>query len=352
MKILIISDAWHPQLNGVVRTYEYLCEELEDMGHQTRVIGPSDFPRTIPTPGYPEIKLAILPYSRLSAMIEEEDPDHIHIATEGPLGWATRKYCIKRGKAFSSSYHTQFPDYVAKRLARFLPFLYGFMHEQAKKFVRKFHAPASALFLGTPTLIQQLTDWRFQAPKHRLTRGVNYDVFTPAKTPEEKTEFKDLPGPVAIYVGRVAIEKSIEDFLSMDWPGSKIVVGSGPSLEELRQCYPDAHFVGKKTGAELAAHYRSADVFVFPSRTDTFGIVLIEAMACGLPVAAYDVMGPRDIIVEPFLGVLDNDLSRAAKEALQCGTAEQRTQYAQEHYTWRRAAEQFVEIISTLRLKG
>ena len=338
MKVLIISDAWHPQVNGVVRTYEYLCEELVKRGHDVKVIGPADFPWTIPMPAYPEIRLAIAPYGRLKRLIEDYAPDVIHIAAEGPLGWAGRKYCLQHGRPFSTSYHTHFPDYVAKRLAKHVPFLYGTVHALAKKLIRHFHAPAKVMMIATQSLEDQLKSWNFKTPMHRLTRGAKLDQFYPG----EKTEFQGLKRPVAIYVGRVAIEKSIEDFLAMPWDGSKVVVGDGPSMGELKRKYPDAHFAGKKIGAELAAYYRSADVFVFPSRTDTFGIVLIEALASGLPVAAYRVTGPKDIITASYLGALEEtDLAAAARRALTEGTPEQRAAHVKALYTWEHAGQQF-----------
>jgi glycosyltransferase involved in cell wall biosynthesis len=338
MKLIIISDAWHPQVNGVVRTYEYLSEELIKQGHEIKVIGPSDFPHTIPTPGYKEIRLTLFPSRRLKNIIEDFAPDAIHIATEGPLGWAARKYCLRKDRAFTTSYHTHFPDYVAKRFAKFLPFLYKPIHTMAKAHIRRFHAKSAAMMIATKSLADQLKSWGFKRKIYPLTRGVKLDQFYPG----EKTLFQDLPKPIAIYVGRVAIEKNIEDFLNMPWDGSKIVVGDGPSREELSAQYPDAIFVGNKTGEELAAHYRSADLFVFPSRTDTFGIVIIEALASGLPVAAYNVTGPVDIITEDFLGAMhENDLSIAAKKALSNGTPEKRAAYVKKFYTWDYAAKQF-----------
>ncbi|MCB1532147.1 MAG: glycosyltransferase family 1 protein [Alphaproteobacteria bacterium] len=344
MKILIISDAWHPQVNGVVRTYEYICEELERAGHQTHVIGPADFPRRIPMPGYDEIKLALAPYRRLKKLVEDFAPDYIHIATEGPLGWAGRKYCMQHGIEFTTSYHTHFPDYTAKRLSRFLPFLYKPVHGISKAIVRHFHKEAQAMFIATQSLEDELKSWGFRTPMIRLTRGVNFDLFHPGK----KTLFDDLQKPVALYVGRVAIEKNIEDFLRMEWEGSKVIVGDGPSREELAAQYPDAHFVGVKTGEELGAHYRSADLFVFPSRTDTFGMVLVEALASGIPVAAYNVTGPKDIITEPILGALEEtDLAAAAQKALQApGSAEERTEYVRTHYSWEAVGKQFENGIS------
>ena len=342
MKVLIVTDAWHPQVNGVVRTYEHLTEELEKRGHDVHVIGPSDFPLRVPLPGYREIKLAIAPYRRLKKMIESYNPDRVHISTEGPLGWAARKYCLRHDRPYTTTYHTHFPDYVAKRLVKPSSFLYPLIHAQGKNYVRRFHAHSKSMMVATQSLEDELKSWDFKIPMRRLTRGAKLDQFFPGP----KTLFRELPQPVALYVGRVAIEKSIEDFLAMDWPGSKIIVGEGPSLQDLRQKYPKAHFVGRKTGTELAEHYRSADVFVFPSRTDTFGMVLVEALACGVPVAGYDVTGPRDIITENFLGALnDNDLAAAAKQALIAGSPEQRVNHVRAYYTWDYAGRQFEDAV-------
>ncbi len=339
IKVLIISDAWYPQVNGVVRTYEHLRDELVAMNHSVEIIGPADFDISIPTPFYPEIRLVLSPYKRLKRMIEDFAPDKIHIATEGPLGWAGRKYCIKNNLPFSTSYHTQFPDYVAKRFAWLIPPLYNVVHRQAVKAVRRFHGASSILFIATQSLEDQLKSWKFKTPMVHLTRGVDYSTFHPG----EKTVLMDIKKPIALYVGRIAIEKNLDAFLDMEWEGSKVLVGDGPMREWLEKRYPDALFVGKKTGSELADYYRSSDVFVFPSKTDTFGIVLIEALACGLPVAAYDVMGPRDIITKPFLGILDSDLGKAAKKALLLALdSEKRSSYVQSNYNWDEAGKQFL----------
>jgi len=338
MKILIISDAWLPQVNGVVRTYEHLRDELEAIGHQVRVIGPSEFPFRIPMPGYSEIQLALFPYYKLKKKIMEFDPTFIHVATEGPLGWAGRHYCVTNNVDYTSSYHTHFPDYVAKRVKKILPFMAEFARKMAIRNVKYFHTPARSMMIATQSLEDELNGWGFETPKHRLTRGVSLDIFHPG----EKNLFQDLNRPVALYVGRVAIEKSIHKFLEMPWEGSKVVVGHGPSEDYFKKRYPDAHFVGKKFGKDLADHYRSSDVFVFPSKTDTFGIVLIEALACGLPVAAYDVTGPKDIITDKTLGVLGEDLADAAQEAMKHGTAQDRFEHVEEHYTWQKAAQQFL----------
>lgn len=342
MKILIISDAWLPQVNGVVRTYEHLQEELLAMGHDVRVMGPQDFFIRMPMPFYREIELVPGPYGRMKHLIDSFNADHLHIATEGPLGWAARRYCLKHGRAFTTSYHTHFPDYIEKRFCKISKKLATRLRQLAIKEIRRFHQPAHNMMVATSSLQNQLKDWGFTTPFHDLTRGVNLSVFHPG----DKTLFQDMPGPIALYVGRVAVEKNIDAFLDMDWPGSKVVVGSGPSLESFKKRYPDVLFAGKQTGKALADHYRSADLFVFPSRTDTFGIVLIEALACGLPVAGYPVTGPVDIITKDTLGALDDDLALAARKALNNpGTPALRHAHVQANYTWRRAAEQFLDAI-------
>lgn len=347
MKILIISDAWQPQVNGVVRTYEYLKASLEENGHIVDVIGPSSFKNRFPMPGYSEIELVPFPTRRLAKLIEAFEPDAIHIATEGPLGWATRNYCLKNNIQFTTSYHTQFPDYIARRLCLFIPFLYKFVHGLGVKIIKKFHAPSTSLLITTDSMATELKRWGIKPPIQMFTRGIDTDLFYPG----EKNLFNDLPRPVALYVGRLAIEKSVEEFLDMEWSGSKIVVGHGPDEEMLRKKYPNALFTGKKTGKELADHYRSADVFVFPSRTDTFGIVLIEALACGLPVAAHDVIGPCDIITHESLGVLDENLSKAAHLASENGySTTDRFNHVISNYSWQIATNQFLEA-STKTLK-
>lgn len=341
MKILIISDAWHPQTNGVVRTYEYLCAELEKMGHEVRVMGPRDFYIRIPLPFYKEIELVPGPYGRLKRLIRNYNADHLHIATEGPLGWAARRYCLKHNRPYTSSYHTQFPDYLARRVRRIFPPLENVVRRLAWAHVRRFHAYAHSMMVATPSLEKQLKEQGFQNRMHRLTRGVDFSLFHRG----EQTLFSDLPRPVALYVGRIAVEKSIEDFLAMPWNGSKVVVGDGPMRGALQSAYPDVHFAGKQTGRALADHYRSADLFVFPSRTDTFGLVLIEAMACGLPIAAYPVTGPIDIVTEPYLGALDENLAHAAHKAANLSDPQSREDHARTYYSWDTAANQFLDAI-------
>lgn len=338
MKILIITDAWHPQTNGVVRTYENLIPLLETGGHEVRVLGPEDFPFRIPLPFYPEIKLVPGPYGRLKRLIRDYRADHLHIATEGLLGRAARRYCLKHGLPFTTCYHTQFPDYIAQRVRKIMPACERAARHYAWTQMRNFHAPSHAMMVATPSLKQQLKDKGFKNPMVRFTRGVELSLFHTG----EKNLFHELAKPVALYVGRIAVEKTIEDFLKMEWAGSKVIVGDGPLRAKLEAAYPHVHFMGKKTGRELADHYRSADVFVFPSRTDTFGMVLIEALACGLPVAAYPVTGPVDIITEPHLGVVDEDLSRAAYQAALLINPDLRSAHARAHYSWATAARQFL----------
>jgi glycosyltransferase involved in cell wall biosynthesis len=342
MKILIVTDAWHPQVNGVVRTYEHLAEELTRMGHMVRVIGPHDFPIRLKMPGYAEIELALFTGNRLTNMIDAFAPDTIHIGTEGPLGAAARRYCLKRNLPFTTCYHTHFPDYAAKRAARIHPLFEKSVRTFFINRLRRFHQPSNALMVATPSLETTLKDWGFTAPMYQWARGARIEIFTP----EKKDLFAAMKRPVAIYVGRVAIEKNIEAFLSMDWPGSKVVTGDGPDRAMLEAKYPNTLFTGKKTGTDLAAHYQSSDIFVFPSKTDTFGMVLIEALACGLPVAAYPVTGPKDIITEPMLGALDEDLSQASLKALNsAGGSQDRNNYISIHYAWAVIAQQFISII-------
>lgn len=265
------------------------------------MITPDRF-RSIPCPSYPEIRLALPRPGGVGALIAAAQPCAIHIATEGPLGIAARRYCVKRGFPFTTAYHTRFPEYVETRWRVPLGVSYAFM--------RWFHGPASAVMVATQSIEDALKPWGIGKIR-RWSRGVDTEMFKPGDK-----SFLGLPRPVHIYVGRVAIEKGIQDFLDLDLPGSKLVVGDGPQLEELRRKYPAAHFAGRRSDAELARYYAAADVFVFPSRTDTFGLVLLEALACGVPVAAYPVPGPLDVIDGSGAGVLDEDLGRAAAQAL------------------------------------
>jgi glycosyltransferase involved in cell wall biosynthesis len=304
MKIALVSDAWSPQVNGVVRTLTTTVGRVRAIGHAVETLTPDQF-ATIPCPTYPEIRLALGCGPAMARRLEGFDPNAVHIATEGPLGWAARRWCLTNGLPFTTSFHTRFPDYLAMRTK--LP------ADWFWPMVRRFHAPAARVFAATGTLEAELRG-RGLPQTHRWSRGVDLSLFTPdgARAPE----LADLPGPILLHVGRVAIEKNIEAFLDLNAPGSKVVVGDGPALTMLRQRYPDVHFLGALHGERLAAAYRSADLLVFPSRTDTFGLVMIEALACGTPVAAYPVPGPLDVIGERGGGVLHEDLGTAVREGL------------------------------------
>lgn len=325
MNILIVTDAWMPQVNGVVRTISTVRTELEAMGHTVEVIGPDRF-RTVPMPTYPEIRLALGAGRRLRAMIEAMRPDCIHIATEGPLGFAARRWCLKRGVPFTTAYHTRFPEYVRDRVPVPLALSYAV--------VRRFHKPASAVMVATPSIEQDLLARGFTNIR-RWTRGVDTDLFRP-----RDKNFLDLPRPISLYVGRVAVEKNLEDFLKLDLPGTKVVVGDGPARAELEAKYPEVHWAGARHGEDLARHYAAADVFVFPSRTDTFGLVLLEALASGVPVAAYPVPGPLDVVDGSGAGCLSEDLAEAVETALTI-PPERCRDYAL-GFSWRRSAEQFL----------
>ena len=302
MRVLIVTDAWAPQVNGVVRTLETLGKQLERLGHAVRFVTPDGF-RTIPMPTYPEIKLALFARRAVGRVIDEFQPDAVHIATEGPLGLAARRNCLRRGLSFTTSFHTRFPEYINAR--------FGIPTSWPYAGLRWFHGPAMAVMVATKTLERDLTARGFK--NLRLwSRGVDIELFKPADK-----SWLDMPRPVFLYVGRVAIEKSVEEFLRLDLPGSKLVVGDGPQLTELRERYPAARFVGPKFGADLARYYSASDVFVFPSRTDTFGLVILEALASGLPVAAHPVQGPIDIVGDNArVGALSENLGEAARRAL------------------------------------
>lgn len=343
-RILIISDAWEPQVNGVVRSYQNLIREWRAAGHEVRVIGPAEFP-AMPLPGYSEIRVALWPGRRLGRLIAQFNPDIIHIGVEGPLGWAARRYCLRRGIAFSTSFHTNFPAYIALRSPRVFSAL---LERFALALLRRFHDRASHVFVATPSIEAQLRDWGFRSPLVRLSRGVDTSLFFP--DPEKTEQAKD-DIPTLLYVGRIAPEKSLETFLALDdqalGPHRKLIVGDGPALSALQRAFPDAEFCGKLEGTTLAEAYRRADVFVFPSRTDTFGIVLIEALASGLPIAAHDAPGPRDIVTKPSLGALDDDLARAIRRALDApGGRAARAAHAKASYDWNSAAQAFLSVDS------
>ena len=301
MRIALVTDAWQPQVNGVVRTLNTTCQYLERAGHRVETIQPGLF-RTLPCPTYPDIRLALLPGRQVAARLEQFEPDAIHIATEGPLGQAARRYCLRNGLPFTTSFHTQFPEYIRLRAPIPVAWTYGWL--------RNFHAAAARTLVPTPSQRDKLLARGFRN-LCLWSRGVDTAIFSP-----HSPHAYALPRPVAVYMGRVAVEKNIEAFLSLSLPGSKVVIGDGPDLERLRTRYPGCLFLGPKFGAELASHLAGGDVFVFPSRTDTFGLVLLEAMACGLPVAAYPVQGPIDIIDHGRTGMLAEDLGAAVEGAL------------------------------------
>jgi len=298
---------------------------LEKWGHDVHVISPLGF-RTMPMPTYPEIPLALFPGAKIARTLAEIDPDAIHIATEGPLGVAARAWCLKNRRAFTTAYHTCFPEYVKPRFGVPLGLTYAWL--------RRFHGPSSAILVATAAIRALLEERGF---RHIVdwSRGVDLELFKPM---DER--FNDLRRPVFLFVGRVAVEKNLPAFLGLDLPGTKLVVGDGPQRKELERRYPDAVFVGAKVGTELASYFARADVFVFPSRTDTFGLVLLEAMACGTPVAAFPVRGPIDVIKDPAAGVLDEDLGAAALAALALDRDKVR-RYAQ-RYSWEQSSRQFL----------
>jgi len=338
VKIVVATDAWHPQVNGVVRSISTTVDRLRGMGHQVEVVEPSLF-RTFPCPTYPEIRLALGCGRTVGKLLAEFQPTCIHISTEGPIGWAARNWCVKNGAPFTTAFHTRFPDYVSIRT--------GVPAEWIWKVMRLFHGPAERTFTATPTLAAELQAHRL--PKtHHWPRGVDLTEFHPDGPPHPA--MVDLPRPILLNVGRVAVEKNVEAFLECPVQGSKVVVGDGPALAALQARYRGALFLGAKHGAELASAYRAADVFVFPSRTDTFGLVNIEALACGVPVAAYPVAGPLDIIGDnergihggaTRIGALDADLALAIERALRAD----RDAAVQEavHYSWDRCTRLFLD---------
>lgn len=331
MHIVLVTDAWLPQVNGVVRTWGCVKDECERFGHRFTVIEPGQF-CTISMPTYAEIRIAPKPGGKLKRLLQAARPDAIHIATEGPLGLAARRYCLRRGWPFTTSYHTKFPEYLSARFP--IPLSWGY------RAMRWFHRPSSAVLVATPTVRQELekqhltnmVDW---------TRGVDTTLFCP-----DGPKALDTASTVFLYVGRVAVEKNLRAFLDLDLQGQKVVVGGGPQLKELQLAYPDALFAGPKFGEELAAWYRSATVFVFPSRTDTFGLVLLEALASGVPIAAFPVPGPLDVIGDKGPGVLSENLTDAAYRAHQISPADCRAHAMR--FSWAQTAAIFLDNLAVI----
>ena len=306
MKILVATDAWHPQVNGVVRTLGHVAHEACVLGAELEFLTPNEF-WTLPMPSYPEVRLALPGPGDIERRLDRLLPDAIHIATEGPLGHAVRRVCLRRGLPFTTSLHTRFPDYLAERL----PVPERWTCEVTWGFLRRFHSAGAAVLAATPTLGSELTARGFKNVK-QWPRGVDASLFRP-----RQGIVRDLPRPIFLTVGRVAVEKNLEAFLQLDLPGTKLVVGDGPARASLARQFPGAVFLGARAGEALAEIYAAADVFVFPSRTDTFGLVLLEALASGVPVAGFPAAAPRDVIGAAPVGRLDEDLRRACLEALE-----------------------------------
>ena len=327
MRILVATDAWHPQVNGVVRTLTKLADAAAVLGVEFAFLTPDSF-RTFAMPSYRDVRLAMPRPARIAKLIKEARPDSIHIATEGPIGLMVRRYCRQRKLPFTTSFHTRFPEYVRARVP--VP---GSLIWRA---LRRFHAPSRAVMAATPALARELSERGFQNVV-LWPRGVETKLFHP------RAVDLCLPAPVFLNVGRVAVEKNLEAFLDLDLPGTTVIVGDGPARAALEEAYPQAIFLGEKHGEALAEIYAAADVFVFPSRTDTFGLVLLEALASGLPVAAFPVKGPRDVIGDAPVGVLDEDLRGACLAALDV-SRQDCVEFAAD-YTWEASARAFIDSI-------
>lgn len=334
-RLLLVTDAWAPQVNGVVRTLETTVAILRARGWTVEVVSPDRF-ASLPCPTYPDIRLALAGARRVGRMIAAAgEGAHVHIATEGPLGWAARRHCLKAGRPFTTSFHTRFPDYVEAR--------FGVPPRWSWAALRRFHAPARAILVATPALAAELAGHGLVQTRP-WSRGVDLAAFRPGLPLPPGWE--TLPRPILLSVGRVAVEKNLPAFLDLDVPGTKVVVGDGPALAGLKARYPDTVFTGALAGEALARAYAGADLFVFPSRTDTFGLVLVEAMASGLPVAAYPVPGPQDVVADSGAGVLDPDLGAAIARALRIPRAAAIARAAA--FSWDSAADQFVAAIGDM----
>ncbi|MBI5940308.1 MAG: glycosyltransferase family 1 protein [Caulobacterales bacterium] len=333
MRILVATDAWEPQVNGVVRTLTRTVAEMRAMGHEVEVVSPDQF-NTVPLPTYSEIKLAVGAYEPIQERFKSFEPEAIHIATEGPVGLAARRVCLEWKLPFTTSYHTRFPEYVSARLP--VPLAAGYAY------MKWFHKPSGRMMVATDTMREELERHGFRNIS-AWSRGVDTDIFHPRRD-DEPDVYAGLPRPIFLNVGRVAVEKNIEAFAKLDLPGAKVVVGDGPQRAELEEAYPDVKFVGAKYGDELAAYFGCADVFVFPSLTDTFGLVILEAMAAGVPVAGFNAPGPADIIPGSNAGALAPDRVNGLREAcLACLELDRKAVRAfAEQFSWRSCAEQFV----------
>ncbi len=332
MRILIATDAFRPQVNGVVRSLESLAKSAAEIGTDIHFLTPNGFP-TIPLPTYGEIRLAVAGQRAVAKHVARDPVDHVHIATEGPVGLAARRYCLDRGLPFTTSYHTRFPEYIAARSPVPEWVTYALL--------RRFHNAGNGTMVSTPSLARELGAKGFERLM-QWSRGVDHVTFNPSK----RTAW-DLPKPIFLYAGRLAPEKNLDAFLKLDLPGSKVVVGDGPSRLGLSKAYPHVHFLGVRKGDDLATLYASADVFVFPSKTDTFGMVLLEALASGLPVAALPVLGPLDVIGDSGTGILDHDLRAACLAALEIPREKARAHA--ETYTWAHATQQFLGNIAVAK---
>lgn len=328
MRIALVTDAWLPQVNGVTTTLGQCVRELELSGHQVEVVHPGLF-RTIPCPRYPGIRLAVGAGGRVRRRLEEIAPQAVHIATEGPLGIAARRTCLRRGAPFTTAFHTHFPHYL-RRYA-------GVPQGLTFALLRRFHGAAARTLVPTPSIRRELGSRGFTSLVP-WSRGVDTELFRPGLE-----AVYDLPRPILVSVGRVAVEKNVETFLALDLPGSKVVVGDGPARASLQRRHPEVHWAGFRFGEELARHYADADLFVFPSLSDTFGVVMLEANASGLPVAAFPVAGPRDVVVDGVTGALDEDLAAACRRALALDRAACRRHAVT--LSWRRTAEQLAEAL-------
>jgi glycosyltransferase involved in cell wall biosynthesis len=331
MRIMIVTDAWEPQVNGVVRTLKMTCREMERRGHRVEILSPQEF-RSFPCPTYPEIRLAFGGSSAIARRIDEFRPDCLHIATEGPLGWSARRVALRRNWPFTTAYHSRFPEYVHARTRLPVDWTYALL--------RRFHNAAKATLAPTPAIVSDLAARGFT--RARLwSRGVDLSTFSADGERMPRGE-----RPVFLYVGRIAVEKQVEHFLRLDLPGEKWVAGDGPELPKLRARYPDARWFGVLGASDLARLYRSADVMVFPSVTDTFGLVMAEAMACGTPVAAYPVPGPIDVVGQSAGGVLHADLGIACLEALKLPRDAVRRHA--ERYSWAAATDQILSALQPI----